>query len=230
MSTNKPKILLLHGALGQDHEFIPLIRKLQATYDCTALNFSGHGDATSRSHMVDLGVLIEDLVEFFHQNGRDYFLFGYSLGGFVALNYCLAYPAELPKALMTYATKFDWTEEIRQKFSLRLDPAKIEAKGGAFATLLQNRYGPKWPQLVRDTEKLISNLRPDDLKPDALASIKLPLYLAVGEHDPLVSRAETQAMAAGLPTESLVILKNSGHELDKTDLIELCKYIQLVFK
>jgi pimeloyl-ACP methyl ester carboxylesterase len=221
----KPKLLLLHGALGQSTEFSALINKLSPHFECVTLNFSGHGSAQEESQPFDLDILTQDLKQFLTVHECDHFIFGYSLGGFVALKYCIENEERLPLGVITYATKFNWTDDVRNKFIARLNPSDLQAKGGLFLDTLLSRYGGKWHFLLKQTAQLIDNLPRHKIEPIDLDELTIPIRIGVGEQDRLVTIDETRHMTKFLSEDSFFLCANSGHELEKTNLDQLTNEI-----
>jgi pimeloyl-ACP methyl ester carboxylesterase len=226
----KPKLLLLHGALGQNTEFSALIELLTPHFNCVTLNFSGHGPAQEESQVFNLDILTKDLKQFLNMHGRDHYIFGYSLGGFVALNYCIENEDRPALGVITYATKFDWTENIRNKFIARLNPPEVQAKAGLFLDTLLSRYGEKWPFLLKQTAQLIDNMAKHRIEAIDLEQITTPIRIGVGDQDRLVSVQESQAMTHYLSGESFYVCSNSGHELEKTNLAQLAEEIVKIYQ
>jgi esterase/lipase len=228
---NKPKLLLLHGAIGQAGELNQLKEHLAESFECHALNFTGHGPAEEESQAFNMDVLVHDLKQFLTVHGFDHYIFGYSMGGFVALKYCIDHEDQLPLGIVTYATKFDWTEVIRSKFISRLNPTDVQTKGGLFLDKLLSRYGGKWHYLLRQTAQLIDNMPKHKIDPIDLDDISIPIMIGVGDEDKLVTIDETKLMTKFLTPESFYICSESGHELEKTQLVnlkqEICKIISI---
>ena len=79
------KLLLLHGALGSDHQTQRLFEVLRKRYEVLRLEFRGHGKRSSKDCSFNLNLLADDVLEFIARNqieGID--IFGYSMGGYVA--------------------------------------------------------------------------------------------------------------------------------------------------
>jgi pimeloyl-ACP methyl ester carboxylesterase len=222
---SKPKLLLLHGALGQSSEFAAFIQLLTPHFECFTINFSGHGDTQEESQAFNLEILTQDLKQFLNVHGRDHYIFGYSLGGFVALKYCIENEDRLPLGIITYATKFDWTEEIRNKFIARLNPTDVQTKGGLFLDTLLSRYGGKWHFLLRQTAQLIDNMPRHRIEAIDLEDITIPIRIGVGDQDRLVTIQESQGMTQYLSGDSFYLCSNSGHELEKSNLIQLTEEV-----
>lgn len=222
---SKPKLLLLHGALGQSTEFTQLIEQLSHHFDCCVLNFSGHGRAQEEAQVFTLDSLTQDLKQYLLVHGFDHYIFGYSLGGFIALKYCIENEDHLPLGVVTYATKFDWTEEHRNKFIARLDPIEVQHKGGPFLDTLLSRFGGKWHFLLKQTAQLIDTIPRHNIQPIDLDQLTIPIRIGVGENDRLVTIQESQNMSKLLSGDSFYLCENSGHELEKTNLTRLTEEI-----
>lgn len=224
----KPKLLLLHGAIGQASELNQLKDHLAESFDCHALSFTGHGVAEEESQAFDMGVLVQDLKQYLTVHGFDHYIFGYSLGGFVALKYCTEHEDQLPLGVITYATKFDWTDVIRSKFISKLNPTDVQSKGGPFYDQLLSRYGGKWQYLLRQTAQLIDNMPKHKIEAIDLEDMTIPIRIGVGENDKLVSITETKHMTQFLTPESFYVCAESGHELEKTNLENLSQEIRQI--
>ena len=88
----KPNLLLLHGALGTKHQFDVLIPYLQKEFTIHTLNFSGHGNVPQTSKFT-IELFTEEIYSFLEKNKlTECHLFGFSMGGYVALNFAAKYP------------------------------------------------------------------------------------------------------------------------------------------
>lgn len=85
-------LLLLHGAIGSAEQLFSLKEKLDSQYRVHVVEFPGHGQTTSEE---------EFSIEFFASYVADYCktqklqsvsVFGYSMGGYVALTLALQHP------------------------------------------------------------------------------------------------------------------------------------------
>ena len=80
-----PKILLLHGALGSQDNFIALKKKLSDTFEVHTLNLGGHG-GTAMPDKLTISYFAKEVLAFLDQNNIDKTnIFGYSMGGYVGL-------------------------------------------------------------------------------------------------------------------------------------------------
>src|SRR4029077_13449669 len=98
-------LLVLHGAIGAKDQLQPLAEKLRSHYIVHTLNFSGHGGETIPATFSIEG-FANDVLHYLKQNNIDKInIFGYSMGGYVALYLAKHYPEKVNKAA-TLATKF----------------------------------------------------------------------------------------------------------------------------
>lgn len=131
-------ILLLHGALGTEEQLQPIKLELQNQYKVFTFNFEGHGGEHSNNEF-SIDNFTENVVAFLMRNHlTKIHLFGYSMGGYVALNLAKKQPS-LVASITTYGTKFNWTPEQAQQETKMLNATAMEEKVPQFAELL-NTY------------------------------------------------------------------------------------------
>nr|MCU0399335.1 alpha/beta hydrolase [Cyclobacteriaceae bacterium] len=133
-------LLLLHGALGSKSQLEPLRQKLEQNRRIVfTLNFSGH---SGEPFQIDFGIaaFADDVIRFMNKQLLSQVdVFGYSMGGYVAVWLAHKFPERIGK-IYTLGTKFDWSPESAQKEVRKLDPIKIQEKIPAFARILEHRH------------------------------------------------------------------------------------------
>ncbi|MBK8566033.1 MAG: alpha/beta hydrolase [Saprospiraceae bacterium] len=183
------------------------------------LNFSGHGGAPF-SEGFGIEQFANEVLRFMDEKGLEKTdIFGYSMGGYVALHMASQHPERVGR-IITLATKFDWTPEGAERETKMLDPEKIEAKVPAFAKQLEERHAPNdWKLLLRKTADMMLELgqRPL-LTPAVLSKIDNPCLICLGDGDQMVSIAETTHTAEALPNGQLHILEQTPHPFEKVNL------------
>ena len=137
-------ILLLHGALGRSEDLDSLTTALGKTgYQIHRLCFSGHGGA-GFSNSFGVEQFSQELEDFIlTKNISNCIVFGYSMGGFVALHTASRKPGLIGK-IITLGTKFDWSTETLAKELRMLNPDLLLAKVPAFAETLIKKHGLQW--------------------------------------------------------------------------------------
>ncbi|MCF8245428.1 MAG: alpha/beta fold hydrolase [Saprospiraceae bacterium] len=212
-------LLLLHGALGSETQMEPLAELLQNDVEVFTLNFSGHGGAPFAAAF-GIETFTAEVLDFLNENGLEMVdIYGYSMGGYVALNLAQLHPGRVGK-IITLATKFDWTPESAERESKMLDPNKIEAKIPAFADLLQMRHAPNdWKVLLGKTAEMMLELGQQPvLTPAILSKIHHPALICLGDSDQMVSLGETSPAAAALPKGQFELLVQTPHPIEKVNL------------
>lgn len=98
--TTLPTLVLLHGFLGTRADWLPLMPKLSQHFHCVCLDLIGHGDNQCILSEPNLesgfDLCIQDILTRLDRLNIDKFhLYGYSLGGRIALHLAKAYPQRL---------------------------------------------------------------------------------------------------------------------------------------
>ncbi len=186
-------LIILHGALGAKIQFEQLIPKLTPHFNVHTLDFDGHG---SKSNMEE-----EFSIERFSQNLKDFLqhneihrplVFGYSMGGYVALK-LESFEANTFEKVVTLGTKFDRNAENSEKEAGMLNAEKIEEKVPEFANYLKSLHGEnEWKSVLQKTAKMMLTLgKKPSLRPYDFHHIQIPVHLLRGSEDTMVTKKET---------------------------------------
>lgn len=232
MTPHKPALLLLHGALGCKDQFDPLIKLLNKDFEILTLNFSGHGDNPNVPERFTLPLFTQDILDFLTQCPHTTVdIFGYSMGGYVALNLAKKHPARVGK-IMTLATKFNWTPKSAAQEGKMLDPRKIEEKVPAFAQILKTRHtGMGWQSVLEKTAGMMKDLgNGQRLEAGGLNSIQSPVMILRGTRDRMVTEEESVHAANTLAKGQFRPLPDAEHPLEKINPISLSALITDYFK
>ncbi|NJM24383.1 MAG: alpha/beta hydrolase [Bacteroidia bacterium] len=216
--------LLLHGALGAQQQLEPLKQLLeQKGNEVYTLNFSGHGGAPFSSHTfgidgfaADVGALVQT-----HSLIKPA-VFGYSMGGYVALWLAHLQP-NLLGHIATLGTKFDWDALGAERETRKLNPDKIAEKVPAFARLLEHRHAPNnWRDLLHKTAGMMHALGDRPLITQSVATgVNNPTLVLLGDQDDMADRAHSAQVAGWLPNGKFKLLENTPHPIEKVDLDRL---------
>lgn len=220
-------LLFLHGALGDAAQFSKLKSELENSFPIYTLNLPGHGGEPFGTDFSINGFAWETL-RFLDENGMGTVdIFGYSMGGYVALQLARIAP-ERVGSIMTLATKFDWSPESAERESKMLDPEKMMAKVPAFAQNLAERHAPNdWKMLLQKTAGLMMELGKHKLLDEkALAEISQPVLVCRGELDQMVSQEESEWAAAALPKGQLQIFPETPHPFEKVATEKIAETIR----
>jgi esterase/lipase len=224
-------LLLLHGAIGAKDQLQPLAKALQDSFDVHTLNFSGHGGEPF-SNDFSIPQFAEEVLQYIanHQL-KNVCVFGYSMGGYVAL-FLANKQLHTFEKIITLATKFRWSPELALQEVKMLDPKIIEEKIPAFAKVLKERHAPNsWKVLMEQTAQMMLGLgEKQPLTAEDFQNIHTPVKLAVGNADKMVSIEETGEVANWLPNSELLILQDVPHPIEKVPIARLVEVITAFMK
>lgn len=212
-------LILLHGALGAADQMENLRAALAPDFQAFTFSFSGHGGLPLGDEPFAIGSFADDLAQFMDaKNLPQADVFGYSMGGYVALEFARRQPARL-RRIATLGTKFDWSPDIAARESAMLNPEKWEAKVPQFAQMLAARHAPvDWKMVVKRTADMMLALGGGAALTGAqLAEIQHDVQIMVGDLDNMVSREESERAAANLPNGRFQILPETKHPFEQVD-------------
>lgn len=213
-------LILLHGALGHPDQFNPLIEILKTDFKIHPLLFMGHGTNDVSSHGFKINDLVEQLNAFIHDEKiENPLVFGYSMGGYVALCHALKYPGTI-QSIMTLATKLEWSEAIALQEIKFLNPIVIAEKVPKYAAYLSKTHGVnQWEKLLTDVSEMMMDIgRSNFLNEQSLSRIEIPVQLMVGDKDNMVSIPETVWAFQSLTNSRMAVLPNTVHPFENVDI------------
>ena len=213
--------LLLHGALGSSSQLLPLKTQLENIgHIVYTLKFSGHGGQPFSENGFGIEIFAEELLQFLNSQKIERInIFGYSMGGYVALWLAHQHPERFQK-IITLGTKFDWSPESAAKEVKMLDPEKLQEKVPAFAETLKQRHLPNdWKILLQKTaEMMLTLVNKPPLTDEVLKQIKIPTMICQGEMDAMADINYTKQVAGYLPQAECKMLAKTPHPIEKVKL------------
>ena len=217
-------LLLLHGALGSRAELEPLGALVSRRRPVLAIEFEGHGTTPARDRPFSVDGFVENAVAALDGAGLEKVdVFGYSMGGYVALALALAHPARV-STITTLGTKFAWTPETAAGASAFLAPDTVRAKAPDYARTLADRHAGAggWEATLARTAAFLTGLGAHPvLGPSELARIHHRVRVMVGDRDRTVSVEETAEAFRHLPSGELMVLPRTPHPIEQVDVYRL---------
>ncbi len=219
-------IILLHGALGAAEDLYPLSCSLKnEAFSTHSFSFSGHSN-TAFGTSFGIGQFAEELEIFILENNlKNTSVFGYSMGGFIAIYLASKQPA-LIRNIVTLGTKFNWSAEAIEKETKMLNPEMIMEKVPAFARSLEAKHGHLWKDLLQKTADLMREIgQKEFLNAEVLKTLNTPLLLGIADKDQMVSLDETVTVFKTLPKAAMYMLPQTKHQLESVNVSLLSKVI-----
>lgn len=220
----KEKLLLLHGALGSNVQFAGLKQKLVSHFDVVDFNFAGHGGLPIQEPFT-IDRFVQNTLDYLDHSGLDMVnIFGYSMGGYVALQLALDYPGRANK-IITLGTKFRWNPASAARDVRMMNPDIIEQKIPAYAATLQARHQPEdWKRIMRLTGEMMTALGEGGaMTREQFNSIDHEVLVCIGTEDHMVSQEESAETAGYLKHGALRIIEGFKHPLEAVDMDVLAK-------
>lgn len=219
-------IILLHGAIGAKDQLEALSGELiQQGFKVYMLNFSGHGQVPFQKKF-GIEQFASELELFIKENHLEKSaVFGYSMGGYVALYLARHQPALLGN-IITLGTKFEWSPEIAKKETGMLDSKTIIQKVPKFADTLKSRHGEDWESLLHMTSEMMMTLgNKNCLSPEDIAAIENKVLVGLADKDTMVSLGETVDVYKQLKNASMYMLPGAKHAVETVNAGLLAKII-----
>lgn len=222
-------LLLLHGALGAAADFDSLLPLLIAD-DVYTLEFEGHGTQPLPERPFRIEHFASNVITVMNDNDLERVdVFGYSMGGYVALYLASNYPLRIGK-VMTLATKFHWTPEVAAQETRLLDANKIQEKVPQYAGALAQLHGDKWRDVLAATAEMMHHLgETPPLTDERLQTIKNPVRISLGDRDKMVTLDETIHVYRQLANAELQVFPSTPHPINQVSMSVLAEAINAYF-
>jgi pimeloyl-ACP methyl ester carboxylesterase len=215
-------ILLLHGALGAQTQLQHIACKLQdARRTVHSMDFSGHHGVPFSSRGFGIEVFADDILDFLDKNNIQIAdIFGYSMGGYVAVWLAHIRPERIGR-IITLGTKFDWNVATANREIAKMDARKIEEKVPAFARILESRHRPNdWKELMIKTAEMMQGLGSHPLlSEEILTTIQVPVEIYLGDLDDMADRDYSMRVASLLPAGTFSLLANTRHPIENVTFV-----------
>ncbi len=153
-------------------------------------------------------------------------IFGYSMGGYVALGLAAEHPTRINQ-VVTLGTKMDWSPEVAADMGQRFDPEKIQSKVPVFADLLAQVHAPAdWKLVCQYTNAFLRDLGSGlGLTTEMFDKITCPVTIGWGELDNVVTAEESRRVAERILHGKFQRLEGVKHPIEQVNAAKLANFL-----
>jgi pimeloyl-ACP methyl ester carboxylesterase len=224
------QLFLLHGALGSSAQMKPLADHFEDGIRIILHDFPGHGEKPTATEF-SVEAFAEDVLEEMNTRGiQKAGIFGYSMGGYVALYLAKHHPDRVSR-VWTLSTKVEWNHEQARRETEALHPKTLREKNPEFVRKLSETHGEgHWEKLLAQTASMMTGLGDHPLlSPKELSGIEVPVTVSTGDRDKMVNIEETIRTFRLLKNGRLMILPGTGHAFERADFALLASHLRTFF-
>ena len=225
-------LVLLHGALGSAKQFSNLEESLKNNFKIHKLDFTSHGSSSIVSDNFGIEQFADDLKIFMGVRKLSKpFVFGFSMGGYVAMYLESITPGTFEK-ILTLGTKYNWDSETSAKEAAMLDANSMIEKFPDYANYLEKLHsGIGWKELMKLTSEMMLNLGANPVLTDKhFSEIQIPCRVSIGDKDKMVTLDETVKVYKKLKLGSLLVLPETQHPLERVNTLRLSYELNSFFQ
>jgi len=178
-------LILLHGGLGSGEMFGPILPALTERHQVIAADLQGHGRTADIDRPIDIRLMADDIAALIDHLGLDQpDLVGYSLGGGVALQTAVKYPAKIRRLVVASA-------HIRSGAiypEMRAQQAQVNAAAAEFMKdtpmyQLYQRVAPRPGDFPRLLDKMGEGMAKDFDFTDEVRGLRVPTLIVAADAD-----------------------------------------------
>jgi pimeloyl-ACP methyl ester carboxylesterase len=217
-------LILIHGALGTAEELKPLVPYLENHYAVHLYELPGHGERAGESEKFKLNELEKDFRSFIQKMG-DCVVFGFSLGGYLALQAAMHGEKRI-KGIVTLGTKVKWSPEEAEKEVRNLDVQFLEEKAAPFYTYLSELHGDHLVELCRHTAAFMRELGDQPtLTTETVTDISIPVRMGRGGKDRMVDAESTCTLVEAIPHAEYIEIPSFPHPLGFLKPVHVARFV-----
>lgn len=225
MSDGLPALLLVHGFPLDGRMWREQVAALSDIRRVLAPNLAGHGENPSGSPLGSMDALAESLGALLDDEGIGTVdLAGFSMGGYVALAFCRAFPDRVRSLALVdsrTAPDSDAGRAGRDQLAAAIDERGAEAAVDAMLPkMFTDGVAPQLRDEVREwmlaqaPSALVADvtaMRDRIDSGDTLSGLSVPVLVVAGAEDTIIPVAEAETIAGAATHGSLVVVDGASH-------------------
>jgi pimeloyl-ACP methyl ester carboxylesterase len=178
-------LILLHGGLGSGEMFGPILPALTAHHQVISVDLQGHGRTADIDRPISVELMAKDIAALIEHLGLDKpDVFGYSLGGGVALFLAAQHPELVGKAVVVSANirrNAIYPEMLTQQAQVGPEAAEFMKETPMYE--LYQRVAPRPEDFPKLLGKIGASMANDYDYADLVRGLKVPTLIACGDAD-----------------------------------------------
>ncbi len=212
-----PPLVILHAALGStEMETRRLLPYFQRRFKTIAVDFAAHGrsDDFPEESLLTMEFFAEGITAVLDHAGLDRTrLFGFSMGGSVALYLALNYPERI-ECLAVHAMNVQWNADEVTVMTGGMDPESMAGVAPRWAERLEQTHGAdRWQSLATRMIAFTEALPGRRLEDDRLSLIAAPTLVSAGDRDRYFRIEHALNLWRALPDARLAIHPGLDHPI-----------------
>jgi pimeloyl-ACP methyl ester carboxylesterase len=178
-------LVLLHGGLGSGEMFGPNLPALAERHQVIAADLQGHGRTADIDRPIDVRLMADDIAALIDHLGLDKpDIVGYSLGGGVALQTAIKYPAKVSRLVVISANvrrNAIYPEMLEQQGQVNAAAAEFLKETPMYE--LYQRVAPRPEDFPRLLDKMGEAMAKDFDFSEEVRSLQMPTLIAAADAD-----------------------------------------------
>ena len=178
-------LVLLHGGLGSGEMFGPILPQLAERHQVVTVDLQGHGRTADIDRPIDYRLMADDVAALIDHLGLEKpDVVGYSLGGGVALQTAVKYPAKVRRlvSVSTYIRSDAVYPEIRAQQG-QVNAAAVEFMKDTPMYQLYQRVAPRPEDFPRLLDKMGEAMSKDFDFTEEVRNLQVPTLIAAADAD-----------------------------------------------
>ena len=178
-------LILLHGGLGSGEMFEPILPMLAERHQVIAVDLQGHGRTADIDRPIDIKLMAGDiaaLIDHLHLDKPD--VVGYSLGGGVAFQTAVQYPAKVRRLVMVSANiRPDAIYAEMRAQQGQVSAAAVDFMKDTPMYQLYQRVAPRPEDFPRLLDKIGQSMSKDFDYTEEVRGLQMPTLVVAGDAD-----------------------------------------------
>jgi pimeloyl-ACP methyl ester carboxylesterase len=202
-----PAVVLLHGGLGNGDYMVLQVRALAPAHHVIVIDARGQGRSTRGTHGIHYHQMAEDVIAVLDAAKIDKAaVVGWSDGAIVGIDLAIHHGDRVTR-VFAFGANTDTSGMIEDG-----GRARTASEYFARAKADTRRLSPEADHLDAAMRDLVAMWKHEPAYTrEELGAIAIPVAIVDGDHEELIKRAHTEAIAKRIPGAQLILLQDASH-------------------